>query len=1113
MKKLLVALFVLVCSNLLAQVEGMRYQAVIIDPNPIEIPGQDLSGTILPNKDIQVRFSIQDASGNVEYSETQNTRTDAYGFIDLIIGQGSPIKGRLNRLVWDGNRKDLKVDIAIDGSMQELSSQELLYIPYAFHRDIIVTLDLKVDGITELKDNLEVNGVTRLQDSVSVNNQSQTNLTGALFTFGETTLNNELNVNDQSNTGLTGTLSVDKATELSDNLKVAGATSLNNTLSVAEKAFLLNNLSVNNQTPTRLSGDAYVDGEAGLNSNTEITNDSNLTVTGALTIVGATVFDGNFNVNGETDLNQDLTVTNGTPSLLSGALTVDGGVELMEELEVMGVTDLESPLTVNNASDSALTGLLTVDGTTNLNDALSVNNGSPTVFSGMVSVAGATEFDGDLTVTGATNLNDNLFVNNASTSTLTGDTYILGDTNIDGTLSVTGAASLGTELLVTNASPTNLTGALTVESPTNLNSSISVENNAATSLSGTLQVDGETTINSSLDVAGMSATQFTGTVEVDEQATLQNTLTVTNVNPTLFSGTLNVDDKALLNNSLEVVNNSSTQLSGGLRVAGESTLNSNLNVNNASPTSLTGTLTVDGSTNLKAMTTINGATTLENTFTVTGEATLGSFDANNIEIEGSVDGYVATFNNTNNSDGANSGDGILIKLGRTHGAWTGSAFLNQQFNINPINQRAYDIIGGRMMNPNSAPNLVDLSLIFGLVPNSQKAAAAVSITNLITGAMNDKLSLPQSIPAVTIPAQRISNELVLFGGTGEVCTGQYCFDPCGIFSCEICIPPVAFCLPSIPRIAFPAVNLPSIPITPRLSNIIPSIPNIPLPTATPIIAPTQLLTGVVPNSLTKENEYITFQDKAGRDTGWIRAQSTQNFRENTILDNVYVVNVASNFMGVDLIEGLSQGSVAMRNLVEEFNKIGVEYASGNGDYAEWLERKNPAEQLSAGDIVGVIGGKISKNLTGAEQVMVVSHRPIIQGAIPEDKEVSLGNTVAFIGQVPVKVIGEVHSGDYIVAHPTIQGYGVAVSPLNMTSVDFTMTVGRSWDDNHSEGMKVVNTVVGLQNGDWSRQVEAIEKDQAQFDAKISSLEEKLLQIEMDLNAVDNTSNSYAEKND
>ena len=160
------------------------------------------------------------------------------------------------------------------------------------------------------------------------------------------------------------------------------------------------------------------------------------------------------------------------------------------------------------------------------------------------------------------------------------------------------------------------------------------------------------------------------------------------------------------------------------------------------------------------------------------------------------------------------------------------------------------------------------------------------------------------------------------------------------------------------------------------------------------------------------------------------------------------------------------GTVAITNLIEDFNKLGVEYSSGRGDYAEWLERVDPMERLTAGDIVGVKGGKVSKSTTDSEQLMVISHKPIVLGNVPEKELLHLGNNVAFMGQVPVKVMGPVSIGDYIVAHEEIKGYGRAISPAKMSVDNFRNSVGRDWNENSSEGPKLINTVVGVHNGDW-----------------------------------------------
>ena len=50
----------------------------------------------------------------------------------------------------------------------------------------------------------------------------------------------------------------------------------------------------------------------------------------------------------------------------------------------------------------------------------------------------------------------------------------------------------------------------------------------------------------------------------------------------------------------------------------------------------------------------------------------------------------------------------------------------------------------------------------------------------------------------------------------------------------------------------------------------------------------------------------------------------------------------------------------------------------------------------------------------------------VLGNVPEEGIKHNGNKVAFMGQIPVKVMGSVNTGDFIVAHGSIPGYGRAV---------------------------------------------------------------------------------------
>ncbi len=1096
----------------LAQTDGLHYQAVIIDPNVQELPGENATGNILPNTDVTLRFTIFGASGTSEYTEIQNTRTDAYGMVNVIIGQGQPQGSNLfTEIFWDGRRKDLKVEIQFNGRFSDLSSQSLTFIPYAFHRDIIATGTMNVDGNVFFRGNLLVEGTTDLNNRLSVNNESPTELSGSLMVDGPTNLNNRLSVNNESPTNLSGllnvdlrttlgsTLEVDGATNLNDNLRVEGATDLNSTLDVdgvtnlnstlevdgasrfnstlvVQEATALNNtlfvqgettlnntLDVTNESPTRLTGTLTVDGATNLNNDVNINNNSSLNVSGDLIVQGSTLFEDDLTVDGDTNLNGLLNVNNNNPTTLSGTLDVTDAVTMGSSLTVDGPTNLESELNVNNQSPTNLSGSLTVDLGTELNSSLSVNNGSPTFLSGTLDVDGAMNLNNNLTVNGVTNLNSFVFVNNGAPTNLSGQLIVGGDTDMDGTLIVDGE--------------------------TTLNEGLTVANGREAYLTGTLIVDGETTLNNSLDVTNQSPTNLTGTLTVDEETTLNSSLEVANASPANLSGTLNVDGATTLNNTLSVLNGSETELTGMLTVDGTTELNNNLAVVNGSETNLSGLLNVDGATNLDDTLTVAGATTINNDLTVTGNTFLGSLNTESINIVGDNPDYVATFENTNTGNG----DGIAIRLGKNHGAWDGTQILqivnpligdpdNGIPPVDPTYQSAINIVKTQFQSPGT----FSVSDMINLAPGGLRSGGILAINEFVFQQMNSSLGLPKNLPGVNFPFTTLT----------QTPTPPPPFP-------GVTIP---FVNVTIPGWQVPTVSIPSQVLNSPIGNFIPSLPitgdntgglpGIQFPSI-----PTQAIAG----SLDKNNEYVSFQDKDGRVTGSIRAQSLQDFANETICNPVYLMNVISQFIGVDLLDKIVAGSVEMTNLIDKFNHIGVEYTSGNGDYAEWLPRISETEYITAGDIVAVKGGQITKDLKDVEQIMVVSHRPIILGNTPDPERTYLGNNVAFMGQVPVKVLGPVQTGNYIVAHPTVSGYGIGKSPQEMTAEDFVLTVGRSWEENLNEGPKMVNTVVGVHNGDWVNVVRKLQEKQKAYEAQFKVIEAKV-------NALDQKADALIEDN-
>jgi hypothetical protein len=150
MKKVLLLLSLVFASVTAFAQKSLNYQAVIMDPKPIEIPGTNITGQPLKNGKVSVRFALISKAG-VDYEELHETMTDEFGLINLTIGAGlvntSGIASNATTIAfksfeavkWDSNVKQLKVSLSFDSgkNFTVVSSQPFNYSAYSLYAESV----------------------------------------------------------------------------------------------------------------------------------------------------------------------------------------------------------------------------------------------------------------------------------------------------------------------------------------------------------------------------------------------------------------------------------------------------------------------------------------------------------------------------------------------------------------------------------------------------------------------------------------------------------------------------------------------------------------------------------------------------------------------------------------------------------------------------------------------------------------------------------------------------------------------------------------------------------------------------------------------------------------
>ena len=527
---------------------------------------------------------------------------------------------------------------------------------------------------------------------------------------------------------------------------------------------------------------------------------------------------------------------------------------------------------------------------------------------------------------------------------------------------------------------------------------------------------------------------------------------------------------------------------GTLTVDGETDLNSAVRVNNGSPFTLSGSLTVMGKTAIDSLDvegdlSVDGIVYLNNTTSTTSKDTAAliveggvgiekdlvvgnntSIDGNlgigtkannfKLSVEGDEDGHIMLLENKNDDS-----DGLIIKLGKDNAKnenWRNVEVIIKEYYEGGIEQDDINFV---------------TSILTGHKPDFSYA--------LTWG----KEYIHENIADVSLVTCKISESIAK--SLGDLLNAELNLPR--TYSKDMPSP-----VPDINITLIPKIEIDPLSVVCNLGNFQFGLDDIP-----GFIIVDDDYSAVLNNS----NEYISFRDKDDVQLGTIKAQSLSDWAA-AHLNNMYVFDLMARLVGIDVPEAIMEVQSIVKDLAFSYINIGVEYSSGNGDYAEWLERIDPDEVITKGDIVAVKGGKISKNMEGAEQVMAVSHYPIVLGNIPPEGKEHLGNNIAFMGQVPVKIMGAIKAGDYIVAKGDVKGYGLPVSPEKLTIDDVKLIVGRSWETNLAKGPKMVNTVVGLHNGDYFNILKKYEQKLSESEEKFNTINARLELLESKLSEME-----------
>jgi hypothetical protein len=110
--------------------QAFKYQTVV----------RNSSGEIVANQSISIRLSIRNltSAGTIQYREYHNAVTNAFGLVNVEIGEGIPLSGSMTLVTWNSGNKYLQVELDINGgnnSYITMGTSQILSVPYSLYAE------------------------------------------------------------------------------------------------------------------------------------------------------------------------------------------------------------------------------------------------------------------------------------------------------------------------------------------------------------------------------------------------------------------------------------------------------------------------------------------------------------------------------------------------------------------------------------------------------------------------------------------------------------------------------------------------------------------------------------------------------------------------------------------------------------------------------------------------------------------------------------------------------------------------------------------------------------------------------------------------------------------